>query len=867
MSAFVDWMLAFAAQGIPLGCAALVLLALARRLRRRYGARWLCRLWLALAVLFVLPLRLALPAVPAARVTLPAAWTAAVQTAQTETPPQQGLGEQPALSAAAPAQLPDTVQPPAADSAPAQAPEPLQADGRGTSGPAAPALSWLEVLTAMWLTGAAAVLLWQGAAYLLWRRRTVGQAVPAGPDWQQALDDAQAAVPLRRRPRLLASASVRGPVTAGILRPVLLVPQADHAPVDSALMLTHELTHLRRHDLAFKLLLTAACALHWYNPVLWLLARRAGRDIEAACDEQVVAGQGSTFRAAYSDALLHAARMGRTPALTTGFALTRRDWADRLRQLWDLTPKRRGRVVLAGLALVALLAGGLVACQAANPVDTQMLQAPEYPWTTTYSAAKADLDAAGTPYTDGGDTLQLRDAALFGCQMQELNLRFNSQGQLWGVSGLFPAEEQDAVIDAVTARLGEPLPEFTYVTTFDVLTSSAEYRAHREDLTGNYAAVWAGTQTLGEAMTEQQRQNFRERLRECYTESGAGFAGRTETAETAGGTAETIWYGEDAVDAILTNPATLVRCIADAADGQAMLTVEHTPNSLDTLNQPAPTSTPAPDHGGTQEVWPGLIGWPTSLSVDPPAALAGLPYWQMDDYTVPDIGRTGYAATEPGGVALYTTLDGGANWQEQHADLTPALGQEPFAITNYQMVSDSTGFLVVRLGTDGDAALGDGSLRYWTDDDCAVLRTTDGGATWQLTGRHSLPADAERGAWHLQPFLWLNENVGFWAPHTSYTHFSLWRTVDGGASWQPLDLTALESQLPESRTGIHTCSLWLDPDTPGGVWVRCAPNGSNSLENDFGICTNDYGETWRMADWQPQVAQAATQAPNGGEPQ
>ena len=184
------------------------------------------------------------------------------------------------------------------------------------------------MLAAAWLAGAAAVALWQGGGLSALAAACGGAGGPGRAGWQQALDDAQAAVPLRRRPRLLASAAVRGPVTAGILRPVLLVPQAGPAPADAALMLTHELTHLRRHDLAFKLLLAAACALHWYDPAVWLLARRAGRDIEAACDEQVVAGQGSAFRAAYSDALLHAARMGRAPALTTGFALSRRDWAD-----------------------------------------------------------------------------------------------------------------------------------------------------------------------------------------------------------------------------------------------------------------------------------------------------------------------------------------------------------------------------------------------------------------------------------------------------------------------------------------------------------------------------------------------------------
>ena len=83
MTSLTNWMLAFAAQGIPLGMAILLLLAMTRHLRRRYGARWLCRLWLILTALLLLPLRLALPGVPAARVTIPAAWSQ-VQTAVME---------------------------------------------------------------------------------------------------------------------------------------------------------------------------------------------------------------------------------------------------------------------------------------------------------------------------------------------------------------------------------------------------------------------------------------------------------------------------------------------------------------------------------------------------------------------------------------------------------------------------------------------------------------------------------------------------------------------------------------------------------------------------------------------------------------
>ena len=53
-------------QGILLGVAALALLAAAPRLQKRYGPQWLCRLWVTLAVLLLVPLHALVPQAPAA---------------------------------------------------------------------------------------------------------------------------------------------------------------------------------------------------------------------------------------------------------------------------------------------------------------------------------------------------------------------------------------------------------------------------------------------------------------------------------------------------------------------------------------------------------------------------------------------------------------------------------------------------------------------------------------------------------------------------------------------------------------------------------------------------------------------------------
>ena len=151
-------------------------------------------------------------------------------------------------------------------------------------------------------------------------------------------------------------------------------------------MLAHELTHIKRHDVAKKLLLTLVCILHWYNPAVWLLSARAARDIEEACDAETLHGRDAAYRAAYADALMTAVRRNCGPALTSGFALSKRQLKQRLTALWDTAPKHRGRILLAVLALAACCAGGLVACQI---TDTPAQETAEPAPTATPSTEEA----------------------------------------------------------------------------------------------------------------------------------------------------------------------------------------------------------------------------------------------------------------------------------------------------------------------------------------------------------------------------------------------------------------------------------------------------------------------------------------------
>lgn len=340
-------------QGILLGLAALALLAAAPRLQKRYGPQWLCRLWVTLAVLLLVPLHALVPQAPAAVSvdTTPLYSRTALSQEVTERP-ADGVPYMVAMEGDAPTGY---IVPRAE----------LQTGHRTVLERLAVGATRLNLLALAWNLGVLAVALYQFGGYAVWRIRVRRTAQPVDTSWRSAL-------PQGACPRMVATPLVRSPMVAGTLHPVLLTPTGT-APNGADYMLAHELTHIKRHDVVKKLLFTLACAVHWYNPAVWLLAARAGRDIEEACDAETLCGRDADCRAAYADALLTAVRQNRGPALTSGFALNKRQFKQRLAALWDTAPKHRGRALLAVLALTACCAGGLVACKPADaaPQDEQ----------------------------------------------------------------------------------------------------------------------------------------------------------------------------------------------------------------------------------------------------------------------------------------------------------------------------------------------------------------------------------------------------------------------------------------------------------------------------------------------------------------
>ena len=109
---------------------------------------------------------------------------------------------------------------------------------------------------------------------------------------------------IRVQENIYLSEYVDSPFVLGVFRPRIYLPY-HMGETDQRHVIAHERTHIRRKDHLWKPLGYVLLTVHWFNPLMWLAYVLLCRDIELACDEQVIGNLAAEQRADYSQALLN----------------------------------------------------------------------------------------------------------------------------------------------------------------------------------------------------------------------------------------------------------------------------------------------------------------------------------------------------------------------------------------------------------------------------------------------------------------------------------------------------------------------------------------------------------------------------------
>ncbi len=185
------------------------------------------------------------------------------------------------------------------------------------------------------------------------------------------------------------------PVVCGFWRGVVYLPEESlQWPAERLrIVLLHELAHLRRRDPGMQTLAWLACALHWFNPLVWVLHRAWLRGRELATDALVLS-TGVTPKG-YAMHLVEIAERCRTrvPRLLPAAPMAGPGLEQRVRHILSWVPRPPGG--RRGTAVALLLGAAALVTAAAT-----FLPRPVPPLPGTPEEIEADLRLSANPFPD-----------------------------------------------------------------------------------------------------------------------------------------------------------------------------------------------------------------------------------------------------------------------------------------------------------------------------------------------------------------------------------------------------------------------------------------------------------------------------------
>ncbi|WP_447750356.1 M56 family metallopeptidase [Sphingopyxis fribergensis] len=237
--------------------------------------------------------------------------------------------------------------------------------------------------------------------------------------WLSALAEAQRRMGFKHGTALLVSSELRSPISWGVLRPtIVLSPKAVESTGEAEAIIAHELAHVARLDWAKLLASRVACALFWFNPLVWMLARESHQLREEAADDAVL--MADIDGPDYATLLVGAARHDNQAVLLAahGVAPGKSSLKRRITRVLDGSLKRgpaSASWILMSLVIVAGITAPLAAFSAtvkpAAATDVRAIAAPaaKSRVTTSQMAVTTTESGAAPAAAATGKTLSAED--------------------------------------------------------------------------------------------------------------------------------------------------------------------------------------------------------------------------------------------------------------------------------------------------------------------------------------------------------------------------------------------------------------------------------------------------------------------------
>lgn len=349
-----DVFLVFLKTSISTSVIVAVLILLSPFLNRRYASKWKYGIWMFLAMWLIIPFS-AVGGRPAA-----APSQAENQDSMISKGGVDHLAGQAALPERIVVELPAQVLTPVSPRLP-------ESNG----------ITLLDVMAYVWALGSLVFLSVHLIGYLYYKRQILqmGAGVTDACILRQTFE-LKKELGIKDNLLIVKYDNVESPMILGLIKQLLVLPEEQYSSEEMFFILKHELVHCKRKDVYAKFILIVANALHWFNPVIWIMRKEAAVDMELSCDERVTRGADYAVRKAYTETLLSTIHknVARKTALSTQFYGGKQIMKKRFRNILNRTDRKNGVVILISAAVLTMSLGTLIGCSVANETVKDMTE-------------------------------------------------------------------------------------------------------------------------------------------------------------------------------------------------------------------------------------------------------------------------------------------------------------------------------------------------------------------------------------------------------------------------------------------------------------------------------------------------------------
>ncbi|HEY9062790.1 MAG TPA: M56 family metallopeptidase [Pseudobacteroides sp.] len=209
----------------------------------------------------------------------------------------------------------------------------------------------------IWILGIMFFLSYNLTGYLRFLKQIRKANRPASDEQSQTLNNLLRGYRLK----LFRNRYVKAPMLIGIARPCVIIPDTDFSEKQIKFILLHEINHMKRFDIAIKWLTMIAQAIHWFNPLMYLIRKEIGHACELACDEAVIKNLSVKEKQDYGDTLIDVAAGGKYNSVQLQATMyeEKQSLKDRLTAIMNHGKKSKAMVLLSAALFIAVIVGAL----------------------------------------------------------------------------------------------------------------------------------------------------------------------------------------------------------------------------------------------------------------------------------------------------------------------------------------------------------------------------------------------------------------------------------------------------------------------------------------------------------------------------